>query len=89
MSKAWAAGSSTRWRKLRARILADNTRTNQGLCQLRLRGCTGQANVVHHIYGRAITGDDPAHLQAVCRHCNLKAGDPTTNHPMPRRVTRW
>lgn len=89
VSKAWAAGSTTRWRKLRAAILAENTRTNQGRCQLRLRGCTGQATQVHHVYGRQTTGDDPRHLVACCRSCNLAVGDPTTNRPMPRRVTRW
>jgi hypothetical protein len=89
VSRAWAKGSSRAWRKLRAAVLAENQRTNQGRCQLRLRGCTGQATQVHHTHGRALTGDDPRHLLACCKPCNLKVGDPSATRPLPRRVTRW
>lgn len=70
-------------------MLAENQRTNQGRCTLRYRGCQGQADTVHHVVGRAITGDDPRFLAAVCRACNLAAGDPQQTNPQPRRVSRW
>lgn len=89
MSKAWAGGSTRQWRRIRARILAENLRTNHGRCTLQLRGCTGQANTVHHVQGRAVTGDDPKHLAACCRACNLKIGEPGKDSPPTKRVSRW
>lgn len=85
MSAAWAKGSTRRWRKTRTMVL----RRDSWECQLRLDGCTYIATCVHHIGGRAATGDDPAHLQAACEHCNLKAGDPRATDPRPRTRTRW
>lgn len=65
-------GSTPEWRRVRAQVLArDGYR-----CQVRLAGCTGEAEQVHHTLGRLVTGDDPAYLQAACRHCNVKLGDP-------------
>ncbi len=87
MSRAWAKGSTTAWRKLRAQILQrDGYR-----CRIQLPGvCTGRATHVHHIHGRARTGDDPAHLVAACAPCNLKTGDPAKQpDPAPRPRTRW
>lgn len=89
MSRGWRKGSTARWRRIRAQVLAENQRVNGGRCQLQLRGCTGQATQVHHTRGRAATGDNPHYLQAVCQHCNLKAGDPQQTDPQPRRVSRW
>jgi 5-methylcytosine-specific restriction endonuclease McrA len=89
MSRSWAKGSTTQWRKVRARILADNQRTNQGRCTLHIPGvCTGQADQVHHVLGREVSGDDPAYLAAVCRACNLKAGQPG-RRTKPKRVSKW
>jgi 5-methylcytosine-specific restriction endonuclease McrA len=60
------------------------------LCQLKLEGCTTKANQVHHTVGRAVTGDDPAHLVASCQSCNSKVGDPTkAADPRPIARTRW
>lgn len=89
MSKNWAKGSTGRWRKVRARVLLANQLTNQGRCTLRLAGCTGQAEQVHHVLGRNVTGDDEKYLAAVCQHCNGKAGDPTRIAPRPKRISNW
>lgn len=90
MSKAWAKGSTTAWRKLRARILFDNQVENQGQCQVQLPDvCTGQANTVHHVLGRAVTGDNRDYLVACCRECNLKIGEPKLSSPPHRVVSDW
>ncbi len=89
MSRDWAGGSTSAWRKVRARVLAENQVTNQGRCTLQLRGCTGEANVVHHVLGRAVTGDDPAYLAAVCAWCNGKTGQPGRRHVDHNPVTKW
>jgi 5-methylcytosine-specific restriction endonuclease McrA len=82
----WAGGSTRAWRRTRARVLArDGYR-----CRLRLEGCTGQAECVHHVHGRGVTGDDERFLVASCTNCNLRVGDPTKNRePNPKKVTRW
>ena len=86
MSRNWAKGSTRRWRDLRRRVL----QRDSWECQLRLAGCTHIATCVHHTRGRAVTGDDPAHLVAACQSCNLKLGDPTrASDPPPRPRTRW
>lgn len=92
MSKAWAGGSTRRWRALRAQVLDLNRRTNRGRCNLQIVGvCTGLADTVHHTKGRAVTGDDPRFLEAVCAACNLKVGEPGTREPAPKptRVSKW
>lgn len=90
MSRSWAAGSTRRWRRIRAGVLAENQRTRGGVCGVQLDGvCTGVADTVHHILGRAVTGDDPKHLIACCRACNLKIGEPNRHNPKPRRVSSW
>lgn len=86
MSKNWASGSTTAWRKVRAAVLA----RDRHQCRLRLPGCTTHATHAHHTRGRHITGDDPRWIVAACRNCNLKVGDPTkTKDPPNRPVTRW
>lgn len=105
MSKAWGKGSTRRWRRIRAAVLADNLATNGGRCTLQIpRVCTRRADTVHHRLGKAITGDDPAYLDASCTACNLHIGDPQTHNPRcqlcaqrpanvhdpePRPATRW
>lgn len=90
MSKAWAKGSTAAWRRLRAAILLANEVENQGRCQVALpEVCTGLADTVHHTLGRAITGDDPRYLVACCRACNLAIGEPKTDSPPHKRVSRW
>ena len=59
MSRSWGAGSTRRWRRIRAAVLHDNQVTNGGRCTIAMPGvCTGQADCVHHTQGRAVTGDD-------------------------------
>lgn len=89
MSKAWAKGSTSQWRRVRARVLAENLITNGGRCAVALDVCTGAAEEVHHTKGRAVTGDDPRFLVATCKACNLKLGDVTVASPEPRPVTKW
>lgn len=89
MSRSWSKGSTSAWRRIRARVLLDNQARNGGRCQLQLRGCTGQADQVHHVVGRALTGDDPKWLTAACAWCNGVVGDPTKSNPQPKRVSRW
>ena len=84
---AWDKGSTRRWRTIRARVLADN---RGGMCTLGVEGvCTGRATHVHHVLGRAVTGDDPKYLVAACAACNLHVGEPGKRRIEPRRVSSW
>jgi len=90
MSRSWSKGSTRAWRRLRAWVLAENQRTNQGRCTLAIpKVCTGQATQVHHTQSRAIVGDDPKYLVAACQACNLHVGQPGRNSPEPKRVSNW
>lgn len=89
MSNAWAGGSTTRYRRMRAWCLAENQRTNGGRCTLALPGvCTGVATQAHHPNGKA-NGDDPRLLMAVCGECNRRVGDPNRTAIGIRRVSTW
>jgi 5-methylcytosine-specific restriction endonuclease McrA len=86
MSRSWVKGSTPGWRKTRAGVLA----RDGYVCQLKLEGCATRADQVHHTVGRSASGDDPQHLVAACRSCNLKVGDPSrASDPSPRPRTRW
>lgn len=90
MSKSWAGGSTTRWRKIRAGVLARNRADNQGRCTLQIVGvCTGEADQVHHTLGKQVTGDNVAYLAAICRACNLHIGEPSRHNPTPRPISTW
>lgn len=92
MSKAWANGSDYNWRaRVRPAVLQQNVLENQGRCRLAIEGtCKGTATEVHHTLGRAITGDDPRYLIAVCKACNLKVGDPTKYKEAPSTLlSHW
>jgi hypothetical protein len=90
VSKAWAAGSTYKWRRLRFRVLQANAQENQGRCTVQIEGvCTGQADQVHHTLGRAVSGDDPRYLIAVCGACNRHIGEPKNNSPKHKRVSEW
>ena len=81
MSTAWRTGSTRAWRKRRADVLAENLRTNAGRCVLAVKGvCTLRADTVHHVRGRAATGDDPRWLVASCGPCNRHVAEPA-QHP--------
>lgn len=87
MSRAWARGSTRKWRKIRAQILQRDAYE----CQIRRQGtCTKAADCVHHVLGKGPSGDDPQWLVAACTPCNLAIGQPTqTTDPEPRRMTQW
>jgi hypothetical protein len=90
MSKAWAKGSTRRWRVLRQEVLDYNRGVQGGLCQLEIGGvCTRVATQVHHTLGRNVTADDRRYLIAVCAECNRYVGDPTKFDPQPKKMTRW
>ena len=102
ISKSWKAGSTRRWRDVRAFVLArDGYRCRahtDGLCDA-VPGpheCTGRAELrgphaghAHHVKGRAVTGDDPRWITAACAPCNLHIGSPERHSPEPKRVSRW
>lgn len=92
MSRSWAGGSTSQWRRIRAHVLARD-RWVCGLCgdriDPRIRHPDPMSAQVHHLDGRAY-GDDPDRMQAAHRRCNLAAGDPTTApDPKPTPQTRW
>ncbi|MEO3930759.1 hypothetical protein ABGB07_43985 [Micromonosporaceae bacterium B7E4] len=100
MSKGWGRGSTRRWRRFRAAVLAANLEQTGGRCQLALPGtwttrdgqerrCLGRADCVHHPHGKA-AGDTFNNAMAVCTPCNLKVGDPlAAPDPPPRPRTQW
>lgn len=87
MSKGWTGGSTTRWRKLRLLVLSRDAYQ----CTARLPGiCTHDATQVHHIHGKAVTGDDPAYLTSTCAPCNQSIGDPQRAPDPPHRaLSAW
>lgn len=102
MSRGWKGGSTRRWRRTRAFVLArDGYRCRahtDGWCN-RVPGkhtCTGRAELTgphaghaHHTRGKR-WGDDPRHIVASCAPCNLHIGDPTkAPDPAPKPRTQW
>lgn len=76
MSRYWGKGSTRKWRALRLTIL----RRDNYICQLKLEGvCTYRADCVHHVKGKEF-GDDPKYLVSACTPCNLKVGNPNSDH---------
>lgn len=104
MTKA-RGGSTRRWREVRATVLLRDAyrcrlalpgewRTRGG----ELRRCTAVATEAHHIHGytrcHGCRVDALDHLQAACRACNLRVGDPGRQtvrgkHDQANVVTRW
>lgn len=93
MSRSWAGGSTTRWRKLRLDIAARD-RWVCGLCHQpidpRLKHPHPRSLHVHHTLGKR-HGDDPRHLVAAHAECNLAEGEPgrDTPDPAPTPRTKW
>lgn len=95
MSRTWASGSTSAWRKVRALVLS----RDGYLCQLKVRGvCTTYAPMMgghaHHLHGKAsgcagCAADLPSHIVASCRACNLATGEPAAADPPNRSVTQW
>ena len=68
MSRAWAKGSTRKWRVIRERILA-----RDGCCQI--CGTTeGQMHIDHIIPKRLNGSDDEWNLRQLCQMCNLSKG---------------
>jgi 5-methylcytosine-specific restriction endonuclease McrA len=88
MSEAWEKGSDTRWRRFRVTILE----RDRWHCTVKLKGCTGRAEHVHHVVPLARGGAkyDPGNCTSACAHCNLTLGDrPPAPQPQPRKVSSW
>jgi hypothetical protein len=92
VATGWGKGSTRQWRRLRLVILERDGWT----CRIGLAGvCVGKADCVHHVLGRAQTGDDPRWLQAACSPCNLAIGNPQRLRkraaviPMQRRAQQY
>ena len=90
MSVGWSGGSTRRWRRIRAEVLAENQATRGGVCGVGVEGvCTGQATQVHHTLGIRVTGEDKRYLIATCGACNRHIGDPLRNRVEPKRISKW
>jgi 5-methylcytosine-specific restriction endonuclease McrA len=91
----WAKGSDRRWRKLRARKLADEPRCQPCLA----KGVVMMATEVHHFLPISEGGAkyDYANLQSVCRACGDEAHgakpkiriNPCTGLPLPGQDHPW
>jgi hypothetical protein len=97
VSTAWANGSTRAWRLVRSAVLARDSYLcrahTDGWCAKANRAtsheCTELADQAHHTRGKAF-GDDPAHIVAACKTCNLHIGNPAeTVDPQPEPRTRW
>lgn len=87
MSRSWAGGSTTAWRRLRAYVLA----RDGYICQVRMDCCTHHADQVDHIIPRSAGGEDTEqNCRAACRACNLARRTAAAQYePEPRRVSSW
>lgn len=88
MSRAWEAGSDSRWRRFRLAVLERDHWT----CTLKEQGCTTKAEHAHHIVPLARGGQkyDMGNCTSACAHCNLKLGDRgPVAQPEPRPVSSW
>jgi 5-methylcytosine-specific restriction endonuclease McrA len=91
----WAKGSDRRWRKLRARKLADEPRCERCLG----KGVLTMATKVHHVQPIVQGGGkyDYGNLQSVCGACQNEAHgarpkiriDPRTGLPLPGQGHPW
>lgn len=94
MSRHWAAGSTSAWRRMRLAVLERDARR----CRMPLPNgtpCLAPANTVDHILPLADGGAflDPTNLRAACARHNYAAGARITNrmrgatNPRPHRMT--
>jgi 5-methylcytosine-specific restriction endonuclease McrA len=68
MSKAWKNGSTSRWRKIRERIIARDQ------CCQKCGQTEGRMHVDHIIPKRLNGSDDEWNLRLLCEFCNLQKG---------------
>lgn len=88
MSKGWAGGSTSQWRRLRSQVIA----RDHGQCQLTEVGgpCMGGLTV-HHRLGVEISGliCDPIMLTTACARHNRMVGQPQGDPVAERGNTQW
>ncbi|WP_139360736.1 hypothetical protein [Mycobacterium sp. D16R24] len=80
MSKAWSGGSTRKAREFRDDILD----RDQHRCRLQYEHCTGYADEVHHLDGKA-NGDNPERSVAACRRCHTRDTRQQTIAAMAKR----
>jgi len=88
MSKAWEAGSDSRWRRFSLAVLERDNHT----CTIKGPGCTGTADQVDHITPLSKGGSkyDPHNCRAACAACNTSRGNRApAPQPEPRPVSTW
>jgi hypothetical protein len=94
VSKGWAGGSTTAWRRVRAFVLNRDLHRCRAhadrLCDRKPgeHTCTGVGDQAHHVHGKKY-GDDPAFIVAACKPCNLHIGEPDASDPPGRSMTKW
>jgi hypothetical protein len=91
MPDNWDAGSTRRWRKIRATVIATYGWTCH-LCKQpidpKLKHPDPYSLHVHHLDGKKY-GDNPDRCRPAHAICNLKAGQPGQRDPEPQPRTRW
>lgn len=87
MSAGWALGSTTRWRRIRAYVLA----RDGYVCRIGAAGCVELATHVDHIVPKEAGGtDEEGNLRAACEPCNLGRRRARAEYePDPRSVSEW
>jgi 5-methylcytosine-specific restriction endonuclease McrA len=92
VSNSWKTGHGSAWAKVRKFVLERDGYVCQ-LCHKPMPRSAPRddpmAPQVHHTGSRRLTGDDPAHMVAAHRHCNLEIGDPTQHDPSPSPGGWW
>jgi len=103
VSRAWAGGSTRAWRRLRLAIIArdgyrcrahadgwcERSGARAHTCRMRVQLHGPNAGEPHHTLGKAVTGDDPAHIVTACRPCNQAIGEPRQPDARPAPRTVW
>lgn len=104
MSRGWGGGSTRAWRQIREAVIirdggicrahrdgwcAKAKRATEHTCTQRADLAGEHAGHAHHTRGKR-HGDNPEHIVAACKSCNLHIGDPEQSvDPQPKPVTRW
>lgn len=92
MSAGWKNINRRYWHDhIRPQAMRRNQITHGGKCELAIEGvCTGRAEQVHHVLGVSVSPYDLRYLQAVCRACNNKIGDPQKyKDPPSKPLPHW
>jgi 5-methylcytosine-specific restriction endonuclease McrA len=76
-TSSWSSLNPRTRARLRLAVLA----RDEFVCQLRLEGCVLVATHADHVNRRETHGDGLDNLQAACKPCNLKKGQPKQADP--------